>query len=163
MGCKGHCINRRTFIKTGVGGLVVAGAAGLYGSLQSLIPVISYEPSPTLEIGAPRDLLDISIADFQVADRKVSVIKGENGLYALIRNCTHMGCIPNYSETEAQYLCPCHGSIFTLDGDVVRGPAPVPLYRASLLVNRRGAVEIDVSQVENDPARRQRQPFLLEV
>jgi cytochrome b6-f complex iron-sulfur subunit len=156
-------MNRRTFVKAGIGGLVIAGSAGLYGSLQSLRPVVSYEPARILEIGSPQDLLNISMVDFQVADRKVSVIKGDNGLYALIRNCTHMGCIPNYSENDCQYLCPCHGSVFTLEGDVVRGPAPEPLYRASLVVNKRGAVEINAGLVENDPVRRLKKSFLLEV
>jgi cytochrome b6-f complex iron-sulfur subunit len=163
MGCDGNCMNRRTFVKVGVGGLIIAGSAGLYGSLRSLTPVVSYEPARILEIGSPQDFLNISMADFQVADRKVSVIKGEDGLYALIRNCTHMGCIPNYSENDGQYLCPCHGSVFTLEGDVVRGPAPEPLFRASLIVNSRGAVEINTSLAENDPVRRLKQPFLLEV
>lgn len=163
MSCDGKCMNRRTFVKAGIGGLVVAGSAGLYGSLRSLTPVVSYEPSPILEIGSAPDLLGIAMADFQVADRKVSVIKGEEGLYALIRNCTHMGCIPNYSASSGQYLCPCHGSVFTLAGDVVRGPAPEPLFRASLTVNSRGAVEINTALAENDPVRRLQQPFLLDV
>lgn len=163
MACNGKCLDRRTFVKAGIGGLIVAGSAGLYGSLQSLRPVVSYEPARILEIGSPQDILNISMADFQVADRKVTVIKGEKGLYALIRNCTHMGCIPNFSTNDGQYLCPCHGSVFTLEGDVVRGPAPEPLYRASLIVNSRGAVEINATLFENDPVRRLQQPFLLEI
>lgn len=163
MACNTKCLDRRTFVKAGIGGLVVVGSAGLYGSLRSLTPVVSYEPTRILEIGSPQDLVNISMADFQVADRKVTVIKGENGLYALIRNCTHMGCIPNYSATDNQYLCPCHGSVFTLAGDVVRGPAPEPLFRASLTVNSRGAVEINASLAENDPVRRRQPPFRLEV
>lgn len=35
--------------------------------------------------------------------------------------CTHMGCIVNLNNN--QLLCPCHGSIFDLDGKVVKGPA----------------------------------------
>ncbi len=163
MTCNGSCISRRTFVKAGLSGLAIAGSAGLYGSLKSLAPGISYEPARVLEIGAPRDLLHISIENFQVADRKVSVIKGESGIYALIRNCTHMGCIPNYLESDGQYHCPCHGSIFTREGDVVQGPAPEPLYRAALVVNNRGAVEINASRRENDPVNRLQQPFLLTV
>jgi Rieske Fe-S protein len=163
MACNCKCLDRRTFVKAGIGGLFVAGSAGLYGSLQSLEAIVSYEPARILEIGAPQDFVNISMADFQVADRKVSVVKGDNGLYALIRNCTHMGCIPNYSEQDGQYLCPCHGSIFTREGDVVRGPAPEPLYRASLTVNNRGAVQINTAIAENNPLARLKQPFLLEV
>lgn len=40
--------------------------------------------------------------------------------------CTHLGCVPN--KTESGWLCPCHGSMYDNSGRVVRGPAPKNLY-----------------------------------
>ena len=159
--CK--CFNRRTFIVGGVGGLIVASTGGIYASMKSLYPTVNYEPSLKAEIGLPEEFTGNSMRQVQVGGRKISVMKGDNGLYALVRNCTHMGCIPYLSDEEQLFRCPCHGSVFTLEGDVVKGPAPEPLYRASITVNPRGRVEINGAIVENDINLRSKPPFSLEV
>ena len=41
--------------------------------------------------------------------------------------CTHAGCEVNYTASAMNLLCPCHGSLFSLTGAVVRGPALRPL------------------------------------
>lgn len=39
--------------------------------------------------------------------------------------CTHQGCIvSDYDGTNNVFVCPCHGSRFDLNGNVVQGPAP---------------------------------------
>ena len=43
--------------------------------------------------------------------------------------CTHLGCAYHWEEGKNQFLCPCHSSLFALDGKVTSGPAPRPLDR----------------------------------
>jgi Rieske Fe-S protein len=159
--CK--CLNRRTFIVGGVGGLLAASAGGIYASMKSLYPTVSYEPSLKAEIGLLEEFTGNIMRQVQIGGRKISVMKGDNGLFALVRNCTHMGCIPYLADDEQQFLCPCHGSVFTLEGDVIKGPAPEPLYRASITVNPQGRVEINAAVVENDEKLRSKPPFSLKV
>jgi len=45
----------------------------------------------------------------------------------IVDNCTHLGCTFPWNETDQQFQCPCHGSRYSSDGSVVRGPAPLPL------------------------------------
>ena len=44
---------------------------------------------------------------------------------ALSAICTHQGC--TVMAVQGALACPCHGSVFGLDGSVKQGPAPSPL------------------------------------
>lgn len=45
----------------------------------------------------------------------------------IVNNCTHLGCTFPWNAIDRQFQCPCHGSRYSPDGSVVRGPAPLPL------------------------------------
>ncbi len=38
--------------------------------------------------------------------------------------CPHLGCGYNWNAQDQHFECPCHGSVFALDGQVLAGPAP---------------------------------------
>lgn len=44
-------------------------------------------------------------------------------------HCTHLGCPYEWSQPAQQFFCPCHGGVFTKEGQVVSGPPPRPLDR----------------------------------
>lgn len=48
-------------------------------------------------------------------------------LHIVNTTCTHMGCEINWNSAEKSWDCPCHGSRFTYEGDVIEGPAVIPL------------------------------------
>jgi glycine/D-amino acid oxidase-like deaminating enzyme/nitrite reductase/ring-hydroxylating ferredoxin subunit len=53
-----------------------------------------------------------------------AVYRDEQGeLHALSARCTHLGCIVNWNSGEGTWDCPCHGSRFSREGDVIMGPA----------------------------------------
>lgn len=45
----------------------------------------------------------------------------------IVDNCTHLGCTFPWNTNEQEFQCPCHGSRYSADGSVLRGPAPLPL------------------------------------
>jgi glycine/D-amino acid oxidase-like deaminating enzyme/nitrite reductase/ring-hydroxylating ferredoxin subunit len=48
-------------------------------------------------------------------------------LHGVSASCSHMGCGVVFNDAEQSWDCPCHGSRFGLDGQVLHGPAADPL------------------------------------
>jgi menaquinol-cytochrome c reductase iron-sulfur subunit len=57
------------------------------------------------------------------------VVKSEGGVVAFGPQCTHLGCVYHWDDGKHEFICPCHNSLFAIDGKVISGPAPRPLDR----------------------------------
>jgi len=77
-----------------------------------------------------------SFDDLQRGESAILKIDGDNvagyrddegQLHAVSAACTHMGCIVGFNENDRTWDCPCHGSRFALNGEVIHGPAVKPL------------------------------------
>jgi len=55
------------------------------------------------------------------------VAKGGDKFDAFDFHCTHLQC--PITGTPTGFACPCHGSVFNIDGTVKAGPAPAPLQK----------------------------------
>ena len=66
------------------------------------------------------------------------------GLYALSLICTHAGCdmTQSGSVSPARIDCFCHGSVFSPEGDVLRGPAFSPLLHYALTKDAAGQLTV---------------------
>jgi Rieske Fe-S protein len=55
---------------------------------------------------------------------KVAAYRDPDGvLHKRSAVCTHLGCHLHWNSTETCWDCPCHGSQFGIDGEVLHGPA----------------------------------------
>ena len=69
----------------------------------------------------------------EVAKRNIAVWKDDGGrAHALSASCTHKGCTVTWNNADRTWDCPCHGSIFQADGQVIHGPAVEPLAQIEL-------------------------------
>jgi glycine/D-amino acid oxidase-like deaminating enzyme len=69
----------------------------------------------------------------RLGGEKVAGHRRDDGtLVAVSPTCTHLGCQVNWNRAERSWDCPCHGSRFSPDGDVLHGPAVHPLERKPL-------------------------------
>lgn len=64
---------------------------------------------------------------------KLAVYRDEHGeLHALSAKCTHLGCVVHWNSAERSWDCPCHGTRYATNGEVLHGPAPTPLKAVAL-------------------------------
>jgi menaquinol-cytochrome c reductase iron-sulfur subunit len=132
--------NRREFLlKAGIGAGVLALAAQGVASLRSLAPNVSYDAPTTVKLGTPGEFPE---GMKYLADQRLFVFREGKVFHAISAVCTHLGCTVRaeaLSQAESKvvegstlrmthrFLCPCHGSRYTGDGENVAGPAPRPL------------------------------------
>jgi menaquinol-cytochrome c reductase iron-sulfur subunit len=58
------------------------------------------------------------------------VVKESNGKIAAFGpQCTHLACAYHWEMEAGKFMCPCHGSEFSIEGKVLAGPAARPLDR----------------------------------
>ena len=80
----------------------------------------------------------------------IIVLRTSNsGVRALSRNCTHAGSTVNFDSVNNNLPCSLqggsHGSVFDINGNVVRGPANRSLTRYTASINAEGTI-ITISQ-----------------
>jgi menaquinol-cytochrome c reductase iron-sulfur subunit len=154
-------MKRRTFL-----GLLVAGGSAIFAGiigvptlLLGLSPVLQrrvrerWRPVGRLEafpVGRtelahlpvdrtawPKPLPTQSVFVWRQADASVVVFS---------RSCTDLGCPLNYERGSGCFLCPCHGGIFSQDGQRLAGPPDRPMDRFAHRI-RDGVLEIDVESL----------------
>lgn len=63
-----------------------------------------------------------------------------DGIRALYRVCTHLGCLYEWKDQTFRFECPCHGSKFQKNGVYIEGPAPRSLDQFVILLRKNGEV-----------------------
>jgi cytochrome b6-f complex iron-sulfur subunit len=121
---------------------VAAGGAGVV-FIDFLKPRVLFEP-PTAFSAGPPDAIAVGSVVTDV-EHRVYVIRLAEGFRALSAVCTHLGCITRYLIDRNIIACPCHGSRFTLAGDVVAGPAPRPLRWLQMSLSEKGELIVDTA------------------
>ena len=139
-----YMISRRGFVGRVVGlvGGVITGIVGL--------PVIGYVVSPALQKGSGEEWIVLGAASTvepgtptpfvfsQIKQVGWKVERSNQTVYAVTEDgqnfkvfsdaCTHLSCKVHWEDERQAFVCPCHDGFFSLDGSVVSGPPPKPLY-----------------------------------
>ncbi|MGI0092452.1 MAG: Rieske 2Fe-2S domain-containing protein [Nitrososphaerales archaeon] len=66
--------------------------------------------------------------------------KADGSISALSMLCTHVCCQCEYLSAYKEIFCPCHGSVFDQNGDVLRGPAATKLPSIQLSIDANGNI-----------------------
>lgn len=132
--------NRRSFL----GALLAVGSLSV-GALLSvpllrfaLFPLIrrttELKSSPVGEMSEFSSLTEPVLRTIQIeqvdgwrkaiSEKAVYITKdGQGQLRVLTSVCPHLGCTVPWNKEKRQFVCPCHGGTFTMDGTRVSGPS----------------------------------------
>jgi nitrite reductase/ring-hydroxylating ferredoxin subunit len=114
-------VSRRDYLGlAGIGSATAAIAFCSVGMLRLPKPRVLPDVSGLLRLGsASRFPPGTSTV---LPESKVCVFGTDDGIAVMSLVCTHLGCI--VQKTETGFDCPCHGSKFGPQGELVAGPAP---------------------------------------
>ena len=136
-------ISRKDFLALAWKGLL--GLSGIFGisGLWRFFSYQQYPPQPTrFDLGPVDELPKNSLITVSEAD--AALITTEDGFRALSLECPHLGCIVEpYGDV---FICPCHNSQFTLNGDVLQGPAGEPLRTLEIIITEENHLIINTSE-----------------
>ncbi|RXJ02034.1 FAD-dependent oxidoreductase [Anaerobacillus alkaliphilus] len=81
-----------------------------------------------MNLKQPEDIAVGEGAHVKINGEKCGAYRDENGqLHVVNSTCTHMGCEVEWNNGDKSWDCPCHGSRFSINGDVIEGPTELPL------------------------------------
>ena len=134
-------------------GMTVLGTTAVVWTLalaRFMFPNVLTEPPSQFKVGFPEDFAPGQVETKFKAQFGIWLVssdyQGEPCIFALSTVCTHLGCTPNWLDSEQKFKCPCHGSGFYKDGINFEGPAPRPLERYAISVSSDGQLEVDKSR-----------------
>ncbi|MCU1238390.1 MAG: Rieske (2Fe-2S) domain protein [Candidatus Solibacter sp.] len=135
---------RRNFFVGAIYGMMgaISAALGVPALIYLLFPPKAKKEDQWVEVGditriAPNSPVEMTFRRTRIDGWKVIsekstawVVKSaDNKITAFGPQCTHLGCAYHWEDGKNEFLCPCHTSLFGIDGRVLSGPAPRPLDR----------------------------------
>ena len=136
--------NRRGFFEHAIHGLgaIITAALGLPAAAYLLLPPKAKKKDTWIEAGdlsridakVPEEVVfhRTRVDGWKVSSEKATawVVKvSDQQVLALAPQCTHLGCAYHWDDKNLNFLCPCHTSVFSKEGQVLSGPAPRSLDR----------------------------------
>ena len=116
---------------------VACGLGGVaFRFAQYLYPVVP--PVKWIEVfaSALSDIPENGVRMIYLPEGPVILEKLGTEVRALSAICTHLGCIVRWHAQAHEFICPCHGGRYRLNGTVVSGPPPRPLHKIQVVVRK---------------------------
>ncbi|MGQ9833189.1 MAG: QcrA and Rieske domain-containing protein [Candidatus Villigracilaceae bacterium] len=128
-------LSRRDFLNLVRDGLLWLSGALALGEVLHFLDYDPYPEPPTeFDLGPAVDYPPDS--QTVLSTPPAVLLHTEHGFSALSLVCTHLGC--TVEQQGNGFACPCHGSRFNGDGQVIQGPAKIPLPALHVEVRQDG-------------------------
>jgi cytochrome b6-f complex iron-sulfur subunit len=143
---EGKPMPRRQFlIRLALGWAVFTAAVGggLTALLVFMVPRVDFTKVDVFKVGAPSNFPPSTVDESFKAAHRVWIVNHDRRIFAVQSVCTHLGCTPNWMDSEHKFKCPCHGSGYTIDGINFEGPAPFPMRRYEVTLADDGQIVVN--------------------
>jgi Rieske Fe-S protein len=174
---EGETVTRRRFMvgATNGAGAVAVAAFTLPALGFALAPVFKATPATWQAIGPPSDFPNDNyvvkvitlVPGLGEAGKSIAYVRTRNAAIdtepedkynqwiALSSRCMHLGCPVRWVDAAARFICPCHGGVYNIRGQVAGGPPVRPLDRFYTRLNpATGLVELGPRYSVNSEFRR---------
>lgn len=85
-------------------------------------------PDKHVDIDSYIDIAKGTAKIIEIDHSQYGAYRDEEGILHIVDiTCTHMGCKLKWNSAEKSWDCPCHGSRFSYEGEILEGPALYPL------------------------------------
>jgi len=88
---------------------------------------------------------------------KFYLVRLPEGFLALYQKCPHLGCVvpwrPDFTwdyqgkPVTGLFRCPCHGSTYLKNGQLIYGPAPRPMDLMKISIDPQGRIVVDTGAI----------------
>jgi cytochrome b6-f complex iron-sulfur subunit len=136
---------RRNFLNVAVGGSATAFVAAMgYPVARFVQPEVRTTSGPAT-VGKLEDFPAGTAKTVLANERPVLVIRAADGQFrAFSAICTHLQCVVGWSAERNQIECPCHGGVYSSEGQNIAGPPPRHLEELVVTLND-GAVIVSAA------------------
>lgn len=139
--------SRRSFVRNTVLGSVGVGLATVGGGFLAFFWPLKTGAFGT-EILVPGSLVPgVGEAPYRDSSGKFFLINNEDGVLALYWKCPHLGCTVPWVDSENQFVCPCHGSVYDRTGVLTSGPAPRPMDLMTVTPDGNGNLLVNTGDI----------------
>lgn len=124
-------MNRQEFLQLfglGAAGLVASACLGACSSKSEVSPASGVDFTVDLTAASSAALNDPATGYIYGAGNTVIVARTTAGSYvALQAPCPHQGTNVYFTPGQSRFVCPNHGAVFGLTGNLIQGPATTGL------------------------------------
>ena len=89
---------------------------------EGLMVTEKWRGKPIFVLKKSAAVVEEEAKDPKAAERNIKI--GNDNYMLAIGLCTHLGCIPAFRKDEGDFLCACHGGLFSASGLVTKVPPP---------------------------------------
>ena len=114
--------------------------------LRFFFPRVLFEPKTVFGVGSPSDF-NLGVDTKFQKDYRIWVVRNPSRIFVIYARCTHLGCTPDWKQSEQKFKCPCHGSGYDIEGVNFEGPAPRPMDRAHVSLDATGQIVVDTGKL----------------
>ena len=121
----------------------LAVSGGLAVLFEFMMPRVDFTKIEVFKVGPPANFPPNTVDTSFKSAHRIWIVNHNHRVFAILAICTHLGCTPNWMESERKFKCPCHGSGYTIDGINFEGPAPYPMRRCEVSLADDGQIVVN--------------------